>query len=227
MKKTQIFGHRGAKGYRPENTMVSFEYALHLGCDGIELDVFCTADNKLVVFHDEDSFALTGTPGLITKKTWAEVQSLRVGGEPVPSLRAVLDAFAGKCVMNIELKDLNSAALVAREIAAVRSEKQLSAANFIISSFLWENLASLAAHHPEIPLGVLSRGNLEEAVSFAHQIKAKAVHPHFSELTPAEIHEIHQRGLQVNAWTVNPPEVRNWLVEAGVDAIITDFPDLL
>lgn len=226
MKKTQIFGHRGAKGYRPENTMASFEYALDLGCDGIELDVFCTSDNELVVFHDEDTLALTGVPGRMADKTRAEVQLLRVGGEPVPTLKQVLQAFAGKAVLNIELKDLKSADLAAQQIAAVLLEKQLSPTGFIVSSFLWENLAQLALDHPEIPLGVLSRGNLDEAVSLAQQVNAKAVHPHFSELTPAAIFDIQQRGMRVNTWTVNQPEVRQWLVNAGVDAIITDFPDL-
>lgn len=224
MTKTQIFGHRGAKGYRPENTMASFEYALELGCDGIELDVFCTLDGIPVVFHDEDTLALTGVPGRIADMTFAEVQSLRVGGEPIPSLRQVMREFAGKCVFNIELKDLKSTNLAADEIATIQSEKQLGPTAFIVSSFLWDNLRQLANLYPEIPTAVLSRGNLEETISFATQIGAKAVHPHFSELTPDAIRDIQQRGLRVNAWTVNDAETRERLVESGVDAIITDYP---
>lgn len=225
MKKTQIFGHRGAKGYRPENTLASFEYALQLGCDGLEFDVFCTTDNELVVFHDEDTLALTGVPGRIAEMTLAEVESLRVGGEPVPSLKQILLKFAGKCVLNIELKDLNSTVLAAREIAKIKAERQLGSEAFIVSSFLWENLTSLAAQHPDIPIGVLSHGKLDETLTFAKQIAATAVHPHFSELTPDAIRDIQKQGFRVNTWTVNETATRDSLVKSGVDAIITDYPD--
>ena len=51
---SKIFGHRGFSGKYPENTMLAFEKAVEIGCDGIELDVHLTKDNVLVIIHDED-----------------------------------------------------------------------------------------------------------------------------------------------------------------------------
>ncbi len=49
----KVWGHRGASGYAPENTMEAFALAVEMGAYGIELDVQMSADGKLVVCHDE------------------------------------------------------------------------------------------------------------------------------------------------------------------------------
>ena len=54
----EVFGHRGACGYLPENTMESFELAFELGCDAIEFDVVLTKDLVPIIRHDRD-FSLT------------------------------------------------------------------------------------------------------------------------------------------------------------------------
>lgn len=59
-RNISIFAHRGASGYALENTFKAFEKAKKMGADGIELDVQCTKDSVLVVFHDIDLFRLTG-----------------------------------------------------------------------------------------------------------------------------------------------------------------------
>ena len=51
---TKIYGHRGASGYAPENTLEAFELAAKMGADGVELDVHLTKDGELVVTHDEE-----------------------------------------------------------------------------------------------------------------------------------------------------------------------------
>lgn len=224
MRTTRIFGHRGAKGFRPQNTMAAFEHAIMLGCDGIELDVFCTTDNEIVVFHDQDTLALTGVPGRIADMNWAQVQELRVSGETIPRLQEVLLTCAATCTLNIELKDQKSTPLVAEMLLRFMESDALLHSPFIISSFIWDNLRWLSRHYPEIPLGVLSHNDLDAATAFAKEIKAKAIHPHFSELSPAKIQALQQQGFEVNTWTVNDAPTRKWLTDAGVDAIITDYP---
>lgn len=54
----EVFGHRGACGYLPENTMESFELAFELGCSAIEFDVVLTRDAVPIIRHDRD-FSLT------------------------------------------------------------------------------------------------------------------------------------------------------------------------
>ena len=52
-QKPLVWAHRGASAYAPENTLTSFEKAVNLGADGIELDIQLTRDERIVVIHDE------------------------------------------------------------------------------------------------------------------------------------------------------------------------------
>ncbi|NJN72763.1 MAG: glycerophosphodiester phosphodiesterase family protein [Limnothrix sp. RL_2_0] len=113
-----IFGHRGVPLEHQENTLAGFQRAIALGLDGVELDVFLTKDQKLVVFHDLDTERLTGVSGKITEMTWAEIQqleikqSLDVGdevmdyGKPekIVLLEDVLEETRGKLIVDIEIK---------------------------------------------------------------------------------------------------------------------------
>ncbi len=114
-----ILGHRGIPLLHQENTISGFRRAVELGIDGVEFDVFTTRDNRVVLFHDEDTERLTGVKGRITEMTWDEVSRLRIqrrldmgGGdsiayakeERIPLLEEVLDEFGGKLLMNVEMK---------------------------------------------------------------------------------------------------------------------------
>jgi len=114
-----VLGHRGVPLLHQENTMAGFRRALELGIDGVEFDVFTTADDRVVVFHDEDIYRLTGERGDITQMTWDDISKLRIQKrvdmgdgkrvefpteERIPLLEEVLDEFKGKLLMNIEMK---------------------------------------------------------------------------------------------------------------------------
>ncbi len=114
-----VLGHRGVPLLHQENTLAGFRRALELGIDGVEFDVFKTRDDRIVVFHDEDTERLTGVKGKITEMSWDEVSRLRIqkrvdmgGGQivtypteqQIPLLEEVLDEFNGKLLMNIEMK---------------------------------------------------------------------------------------------------------------------------
>ncbi|KEQ12238.1 hypothetical protein GZ78_27820 [Endozoicomonas numazuensis] len=73
-----ILGHRGAPTHFQENTLAGFRMAKELGAHGVELDVYMTRDEKIVVFHDEDTERLTGEKNLITQMTWDEVSRLNI-----------------------------------------------------------------------------------------------------------------------------------------------------
>ena len=78
-----VFGHRGACGYLPENTMESFELAFQLGSDAIEFDVVMTRDGHPVILHDEDltlttTIAQTNLPTKVSELTLQELKTLRV-----------------------------------------------------------------------------------------------------------------------------------------------------
>jgi len=114
-----VLGHRGVPKLHQENTLSGFRKAVELGVDGVELDVFKTADDRVVVFHDEQTERLTGVRGNITEMTWDEISRLRVRRrvdmgdgvtitypqkERIPLLEEVLDEFKDKLLFNIEMK---------------------------------------------------------------------------------------------------------------------------
>jgi glycerophosphoryl diester phosphodiesterase len=99
-----VLAHRGLSTLHPENTMKAFQAALDVGADGVEFDVFQIADGTLVVFHDENTERLTGVNRNIVEMTWDEVSKLRVRGEPIPLLEEVLATYAGKMLLEIEMK---------------------------------------------------------------------------------------------------------------------------
>src|SRR5919109_869691 len=110
-----VIGHRGAMGYCPENTRVSFERALALGADWIELDVHLTRDGVLAVMHDDRVDRTTNGHGFVKDLSSAELRRLDAGawyapeyaGERVPTLDEVLVWARGRgTVVDIEIKNV-------------------------------------------------------------------------------------------------------------------------
>ncbi|WP_419841283.1 glycerophosphodiester phosphodiesterase [Candidatus Poriferisodalis sp.] len=108
--------HRGGAALWPQNTMAAFEGAVALGYDHLETDVQATSDGVLAVFHDDSLDRIADRHGRICEMTWSEISAARVGGEPIPRLEELLDAF-GEVRISIDPK---SDAAVAPLIAALR-----------------------------------------------------------------------------------------------------------
>ncbi|MFL6722071.1 MAG: glycerophosphodiester phosphodiesterase family protein [Sphingomonas sp.] len=83
--------------------MAAFEAALDLGA-GIECDLRLTADDRLVVFHDEDARRLCASPLRIGRSKWKDLAGLRVGGHPIPTLETLLGLVGGRVPLLLELK---------------------------------------------------------------------------------------------------------------------------
>lgn len=119
---TKIYGHRGAKGTYPENTLLSFKKAIEQGVEGLELDVHMTKDGEIVVIHDESLGRTTDGSGYIKNLTLEEVKQFSAGSkskyahfpnydeavwsaECVPTLIEVFELLKPyRTELNIELK---------------------------------------------------------------------------------------------------------------------------
>ena len=77
MKKILKMGHRGAKGYEPENTLISFQKAIDLGAAGIEVDVHLSHDGAIIVIHDETINRTTNGKGFVNKFSLQELKMKR------------------------------------------------------------------------------------------------------------------------------------------------------
>lgn len=220
-------GHRGAKGYVAENTLASFKKALNFNVNGIELDVHLCASGELVVFHDFTLDRITNGSGEVSQFTLNELKQLTVQDHfKIPTLQEVLDLIDKKCLVNIELKGKNTASTCC-EIIKNYVEKGWEYSSFIVSSFQHLELENVFKINKNVPLGVLTKANLEEAITFAETINAKAIHPNFSLLSKRNVKATQDKGYLVNTWTVNTEKAIVRMNLYKVDGIISDFPDKL
>ena len=219
-------GHRGAKAYEPENTLQAFQKALDLNSDGIELDVHLSSDEHLIVIHDETIDRTTNGKGFVNDFTLTELKSLLIDGKyQIPTLNEVFDLVDKKCLINIELKGLETAPKVVVLIEEYISEKNWKYENFIISSFDWNMLEETSNLNPNIPIGVLTEENIDTALAFAEKIKAKAIHPDFNLLNKENVRQIQEKGFLVLPWTVNSEKDIQKVKSYNVNGIISDNPD--
>ena len=219
-------GHRGAKAYEIENTLISFQKALDIQVDGIELDVHLSTDNEIMVFHDETVDRLTNGKGSINSFTVSELKKLLINNtETIPTLREVLDLIDRKCLINIELKSYEVTEGVVHLLEEYVKNKNWKYDDFLVSSFDWNALQQVAFLNDEIPIGILTETNLDLALAFAKFIQAKSIHPYFHLLTKENTAQIQAKGLQVFPWTVNEIKDIEKIKSYNVNGIITDFPD--
>ncbi|MDI1306684.1 MAG: glycerophosphodiester phosphodiesterase family protein [bacterium] len=218
--------HRGAKGSESENTLISFQKALDMQVDGIELDVHLSADGELMVIHDETIDRTTNGKGFVNELSLCELNTFRINGEHnIPTLREVFDLVNQDCFINIELKNYDTAEKVVSLIEKYVTKKGWKYDRFLVSSFDWNALQQVAFLNDKIPIGILAETNLALAQAFAKFIQAKSIHPHFHLLTKENTVQMQEKGLQVFPWTINEIEDIQKIKAFNVNGIITDFPN--
>ena len=219
-------GHRGAKGYAPENTFVSFQKALDMKVDGIELDVHLSADGEIIVIHDETIDRTTNGNGFVSAFSLRELKAFHIDvNHQIPTLKEVFDLVNQDCFINIELKSYEVTEKVVSLIEKYVTKKGWKYDSFLISSFDWNALQQVAFLNDKIPIGVLTETDLDLALAFAKFIQAKSIHPHFHLLTEENTAKMQEKGLQVFPWTINELEDIQKIKTFNVNGIITDFPN--
>jgi glycerophosphoryl diester phosphodiesterase len=225
-----LLGHRGSPKAKHENTLESFQSALEVGLDGIELDVQRSLNGVLLVHHD---FYLPDGR-LIAALKDSEITNVELpGGLRVPTLESVLvwAKNAGTSV-NVEIKS-ETLTSDGRETETVRLIERLGVNDqTIISSFNPASIARVRLANARLETALLydneagSPWFLENA-KLAPVLGVKAIHPHHSLVTPELIARAKTRGWRVNVWTVNDLELGVNLLEMGANALIGDFPAVL
>lgn len=211
-----LIGHRGAKGHLAENTLASFEKALQLNVDMIELDVFLSKDTIPVVIHDETIDRTTSGFGLVSNFSARELQEFGI-----PSLQDVFQLVNNQCDINVEIKEFEAV----KSILDLIGSNIFSKDKILISSFDWNALQEVRFHDDEIRIGVLTETNLELALAFAKFIKAYAIHPQYKLLNKENVAQMQSQNFKVFPWTVNDQTDITFVKFLNVDGIITDYPD--
>ena len=223
-KPPLVIAHRGAHEGRAEleNKLPAFERALAIGADMVECDVHLSADNEPVVIHDDTLDRTTTGRGPVNAHTAAELRLLGV-----PTLRELCKLVQGKARLLVEIKSA-SPTRVLDVIVAGKMEREV-----IIFSFHPELLRPIARLRPDIELAFLlsrfdnSIPDLTSFIGLGRELRATTLAPNRKLCTSELTQTVHQAGFRVFAWTADTPRQQRALIAAGVDGIITNFPERL
>jgi glycerophosphoryl diester phosphodiesterase len=235
-KRAKVFAHRGISGHFPENTMAAFQAALEAGADGIELDVQMAKDGMLVIIHDEKVDRTTGGTGYIKDMTFEEILQLDAGswfaevnaGETIPDLEKFLKWAAmegNELLINIELKnDLIVYPGMEKKVIDLILKYGLEQ-RVIISSFNAESLRRVRDYHSTIQTGYLIEGIPENTLDMAKNIGADSIHCEEKFALSELGRKAMEAGFPLRVYTVNDENRSEFLTNAGVEVIMTDFPE--
>lgn len=231
-----IIGHRGAAGHAPENTLESIRKAAELGVKWVEFDTMLSADNRVLLLHDEELDRTTATPGLAAETCWDDIEKLDAGSWFSPDYAAarvplLLDVFK-------TLEELNLGAVIEIKPSTGRDEETArlsvelvkdfwpsSLPTPIISSFSVEALCTAQDLAPEFPRALNMWRSLAHWRSQMEELGCIALHCQHDILNKRQAAAIIDSGYDIRCFTVNNPRRAKALFQWGVHAIFTDFPD--
>jgi glycerophosphoryl diester phosphodiesterase len=234
-----IVAHRGSSGTAPENTMAAVRLGVEAGAKIVEIDVQRTADGRLVVIHDAVLGRTTSGTGRVDAHTYDQVAALDAGswmspryaGERVPLLIEVLEYLRGRAYLNIELKSYEGDPIEGEKFlaAVLRTIDVADMANqTLLSSFDHALLAHAGTINPNIPYAVIMHPNDRALPSErAIPVGARAVVMSKGQLSHERVRDAKEHGLPLAIYTINTPEDAHRAVRYGVDAIVTNFPELM
>jgi glycerophosphoryl diester phosphodiesterase len=234
MQKTpNIIAHAGGGTHAPENTLAAFERGLTDGADGFELDIHLSRDGVPVVTHDFTLERVAGIDRPVGALTAAELAELDAGswfgpafaGQHIPTLEQVLSLVEGKeLYINIEIKAGSRLYPGIEETCLSLARQTTGGSTFMFSSFDHYALQRIKEIDSQALTGALHGCALIDAHEYGEKIGVDALHPQYMIVDSGFMAGCSEKGLQVNAWTVNDPEQARRLWRMGVDGIITDDP---
>ncbi|MNR86828.1 putative glycerophosphoryl diester phosphodiesterase 1 [compost metagenome] len=237
-----VIGHRGAGGHAPENTLAAFRLGLSLGADGVECDVHMSQDGQLVVIHDAMVDRTTSGKGRVGTMPFEALRQLDAGswfdprfeGERLPSLEEVFGVVrkaeweSGKeRWLFVELKH-GDETYPGIEDTLVRAIARSGLSQRIgVISFDHRAIARIQALEPGIRTGVLYDARPVDSVSLAKAAGAGWIGPAVKWVDDAEVSSARRAGLEVFVWTANQEDAMRRVLELGVTAVGSDYPDRL
>jgi len=217
------WGHRGASGHQPENTLLAFQTAIAMGANGIECDIRESRDGRLIIFHDETLTRIAGSPSPINQLTFSEIRKVNAGNqERIPELKELLKTTPPDFLLNLEIKEARPEKLL-DQVYRHHVEHRV-----LLSSFDSETLLRIRSLDSTISLGYLVNRKEESAVfKKANKMKATALHLSSRLITKDKIARVHQEGFLVYAYTVDAPKQMSHFIKMGINGLFTNYPDRL
>lgn len=243
-----VIAHRGASYDAPEHTTHAYAEAVRQGADSIELDLQLTADGVLVTLHDETLDRVAGVPDEVAAMTYAQLSQVDIGawfnraypdradgrfeGARVQTLADVLSTHASPLRLHLELKRPSryGGRMEQTVVDVLRDHGELEVgredSRFVVECFESDSLQRLRSLAPELPTGLLwyeARPELVRA-ELPGWVDVSCPQTFVALMHLDHVEAAHERGVEVHVWTADDPEEICALVEAEVDAVVTNRP---
>ncbi len=236
-----IIGHRGVSAYYPENTIVSVEAAIRLGCDMVEIDVQSSADDVLLIAHDPDLSRVASRKIDVSELKWSELQKIDVGswfhpkysGVHIPTLHQVLEVCRDTIPVNLELKfaDRNISRLQIRVKAVVEAVTRFGMQDqVVISSFNSRVSPIVKQQNQSIATAILYHHFYWKNTppsEIVNQRHADFFHCSWKQHNQKWQKNLDEQRIPVNVYTVNELSAYRKMKELGVSGVFSDRPDVL
>jgi glycerophosphoryl diester phosphodiesterase len=236
-----VIAHRGASAYYPENTIASFQGAISMGADMIELDVQFTKDGEVVVFHDEKISRCTNGKGRVADHTLMELQALDAGSwfdkkyqaAKIPTLADVLSLCRNKIAVNIEIKTEAVTDAVAggiEELSLKIAEQSGMREHIVFSSFDSRAIKHLKQIDSSAAVAVLFEKRhygSKLPSDIIESLGADAFNCSQKELNSKWFSNLKLNNIPLNIYTVNDEKNMKRLIKMGISGIFTNNPDIL
>lgn len=217
-----VIAHRGGGDLFSENTMSAFKGVEKLGVDAVECDVQITKDGNLAVIHDPDLKRTAGIDMKVRDLETSELKKIKVGGkEDIPMLEEVFDAIHIPLV--IELKSMETAS----SLMKLFTKRPELLDRSVIISFFHDALLMMKNRFPGIKCGALIAGFPIDPVYMVKQCDCSIIAINYEGLTSSYVDRCHKGGLQVSVWAPDDISGISESLNAGVDAIGSDRPDIV
>lgn len=219
----QCIAHRGGPGNDlPENSLAAITRALASGCDGIEVDVW-QLHGKLYITHDHRLGRVVSGSGALWACSREQLDGARLDNdEPIPTLQQVLQLVGERSLLNIEIKNADSADAVIDALQEQRSDIGGSLEHIILSSFNHHELFRAKQLQPSLKRGVLLASELRDYAACVESLGAYSCNTALVTTSAEFSDDIHCRGLKHWVYTANYPDEWQHLQKLGVDAVFTD-----
>jgi len=242
-KPPLIIGHRGNSGVSPANTMVSISQAIALGVDMIELDVQLTKDGVPILIHNDTLDETTDGKGPVSAMDYDQIRKLDAGswkdrkyaGERIPTLMEALDFAKGKVYLSLDLKNRSA---IPKMVKAIQDSNMVD--SVVIcgchepqAKAIWELNENISVVlNTDSKLNELAKKDdktefIGEYIRRACKERFSALNVNYKFVSDELIYHAHLRALPVWTWTVDKEEDMKRLIEMGVDAIYTNYPERL
>ncbi|WP_297792271.1 glycerophosphodiester phosphodiesterase [uncultured Marinobacter sp.] len=228
-----VYGHRGAKGEAPENTLAGFTHAYRHGIRHFELDLVLSKDGKPVIIHDLSVDRTTDSKGAVASYTADELAGMdaRRNATPwsrkvgIPSLETLLDEFADLEHLQLEVKKDNRQRLniLCNRLTEIIQRRELHFRVTVTSADVWF-LQQIRRRDKNIRIGLVAERKFPRPVNVASRLHCQFLCVNWKICSKAVVDDAHRRGMHVSAWTVNRIHDMLELEKLGVDSIISDFP---